>query len=141
MFEYVRALIELRDQYHCLRRAAYFSGRVESGSGLKDITWCGRDGTEFHADWNDSTIHFLGFRLDSAEDQAKTGVRSLYVAYNWHDQFQIVGLPANLPGTSWFRYVDTAGWFEPSFNVDVAQTRVGADYGLYERSVAIFLEK
>ena len=141
-YEFARAMIRLRNRYPALRPAEYFTGQARGGTGLKDITWCARDGGEVSGDgWSDPSAHFLGYRVDTQADTGAMGVRSIYVAYNWHDDFVEIALPPNCGGARWVRLADTAEWLEPAGNLDRDGTVIECRYGLHERSVAIFLEQ
>lgn len=141
-FCFARAMLQFRQRYGCLRPASYFTGNV-GASGLRDIAWYGADGNELTQGWSDPTITFLGYRFDGSLPQPSDAT-SLYVAYNWGDQFTAVTLPRCLFARRWHRFADTAEWAEvldPAGNIDSQSTVVDQNYGLHPRSVAIFIER
>ncbi len=141
-YEFAREMTRLRSRYTSLRPAEYFTGQDRWGTGLKDVTWYAADGNELAGyGWSDPGNHFLGYRINAHADTGATGVRSIYVAYSWHDGFVEFALPPPAGGWRWVRVADTAEWLEPAGNVDRNETVIERRYGLHERSVAIFLEK
>lgn len=141
IYEFARKMLAFRSRHGCLRPDRYFTGTDRWGTGLRDLAWYGADGQEFRGDWADSHICFLGFRIDSSPDQQATGVRSIYAAYNWNDAGVNIALPPNLAGARWVRVADTAEWMEPMGNVDREEVVIERNYGLHERSIALFVEK
>jgi glycogen operon protein len=139
-YEFTCAMIALRRQHPSLRPDGYFTGRDVAGSGLEDIAWYGADGRKFSA-WNDPACRFIGYRIDASGTSGSPAARSIYVGYNWNDAFTTIGLPSNLPGARWVRFADTAEWMEPVANVDRDGTVIDREYGLHERSVAVFVER
>jgi glycogen operon protein len=138
-FEFAREMLSLRHGYRALRPEQYFTGT--GGAGLKDVAWYAPDGSEMSGGgWSDPGRHFIGYRIDTRADRPSTGGISLYIAYSWHDDFLEIALPPNLPGAQWRRLADTAGWMEPTGNIDRSRTVIAGRYGVHERSVVIFVE-
>jgi isoamylase len=139
-YEFAREMLALRRRHTALRPERYFTGEKNLDSGLADLGWYGARGADFEA-WHDPGVRFLAFRVDTSCDHEATGVRSLYVGYNWNDSGIQIALPQNLRGARWLRLVDTAEWMEPSGNVDRDGVPIQGSYGVHERSVVIFQEK
>jgi isoamylase len=78
---FVTRLLAFRRAYSCLRRAAFYTGAVQAGSGLEDIAWYRDDGAEVDQGYfANPTNHFLAFRIDATATGDPAG--SVYVAYN-----------------------------------------------------------
>jgi pullulanase/glycogen debranching enzyme len=133
-------MLSLRNKFSSFRPGNYFTGLDLGGKGIKDIMWYRKDGNEFTInDWNSGT--FIGMRIDNHQYKIKGDAGSLLVAYNWNDQFLDVCLPENIKGMQWYRYADTANWFEFASNIDDQLTPLARHYGMYARSVLILIEK
>lgn len=140
IYRFFRGMLSLRNRFASLRPGNYFTGLDIGGKGIKDITWYRHDGCEYTLnDWNSGT--FIGMRIDNLQYAVKGDVGSLFVAYNWNDQFLNLTLPENSKGMQWFRYADTANWFECASNIDEQLTPLDRHYGMYARSVLILVEK
>jgi glycogen operon protein len=140
IYTFFKGMLSLRNRFSSLRPGNYFTGLDIGGKGIKDITWYQRDGYELTLnDWNNGT--FIGMRIDNLQYQVKGEVGSLFIAYNWNDQFVDVRIPENIKGMQWFRYADTANWFEFASNIDEQLTPLAHQYGMHARSVLVLIEK
>jgi glycogen operon protein len=140
IYNFFKGMISFRNRFSSLRPDNYFTGLDIGGKGIKDITWYRYDGYEYTLkDWNNGT--FIGMRIDNLQYHVKSDPGSLYIAYNWNDQFVNIHLPENINGMQWFRYADTANWFESASNIDNQLTPLAGDYGMHARSVLVLIEK
>lgn len=140
IYTFFKGMLSLRNRFSSLRPGNYFTGLDIGGKGIKDITWYRHDGYELTLnDWNSCT--FIGMRIDNLQYQVKGDVGSLFIAYNWNDQFADINLPENIKGMQWFRYADTAPWFEFASNIDEQLTPLAHQYGMHARSVLVLVEK
>jgi glycogen operon protein len=140
IYTFFKGMLSLRNRFSSLRPGNYFTGLDIGGKGIKDITWYRRDGYELTlSDWNNGT--FIGMRIDNLQYQVKGDVGSLFIAYNWNDRFVDVNIPENIKGMQWFRYADTATWFEFASNIDEQLTPLAHQYGMHARSVLVLIEK
>jgi glycogen operon protein len=140
---FVTRLLAFRRAYSCLRRAAFYTGAVQAGSGLEDIAWYRDDGAEVDQGYfANPTNHFLAFRIDATATGDPAG--SVYVAYNgWTAPIQTL-VPAPRPGRSWLVVADTAAAAEAWGNVRADGTYVplaGTQYTTDARSVALLIER
>jgi len=64
LVDFVRKLIALRRDHPVFRRAQFFHGAPTGRTGIRDITWLTRDGTEMTpAQWGDPSARFIGMLL------------------------------------------------------------------------------
>src|SRR5215472_5406652 len=114
LLEFTRALIALRREHAVFRRRRFFSGTVQSDTGLGDITWLTPAGTEMTvADWssdaralavllNGSAITEPGPRGEAITDD------NFLLLFNAGDQPVTFTLPAAGHAADWQVVVDTA---------------------------------
>jgi glycogen operon protein len=142
-FDYARRIMRFRGAHPALRPASFFEGKDHDGDGLADITWLRDDGQPADGGYMQSpSMHFLAYRIDASElgDTAA----SIYVAYNGWSGAVTVRLPWNLPGKSWYRAGDTAGWMESRGNFvepGEEEPMSGPIYELAGRSVLVLIER
>ncbi|MEO8620035.1 MAG: glycogen debranching protein GlgX [bacterium] len=67
LLAFTQKVIALRQAHPLLRRRHFFRGQPVPGSGSKDVTWIGPDGTELNdVDWRNPNAHVLGMLIDGA---------------------------------------------------------------------------
>lgn len=111
IFEFSKAMLNLRNDHPALRRGEFFTGKDNNGDGLPDIQW---HGVNYRTpDWS-STSRVMAWRLDGsrAETKAAADDNDFYVMVNNDSIEQTFQLPPNRPGKKWRRVADTAGWAE-----------------------------
>src|SRR6185312_11823782 len=73
LMQFVKRLIELRQQHPVFRREAFLTGREVRGSGLPDVWWFRPDGRRMtQKDWQRPDAHTLGVFLNGREIPGKT---------------------------------------------------------------------
>jgi len=134
IYLFARAMLRFRSRHPALRPVRWFTGTVQPGGTLPDVTWHAPDGGLLTEGWNDPDLGFLGYRV--AEPPG-----SVYMAFLWRDEPTDVVLPTPQLGACWRRVADTAAWMEPLGNVDSQPgPQIASGYGMHPRSVAVFVE-
>jgi isoamylase len=138
---FVKGLLQFRNEHPALRPSQFFKGRDVNGNGLKDIAWYSSAGAELSAADFDRTNGFIAFRLDTSADA--TGVRSIFAALNADGKGVDVKLPAPALGYRWHRVADTAAWFESKNNIHSKgfEEPVDRDYGMHGQCALLMVEK
>jgi glycogen operon protein len=142
---YTRLLCQFRLAHPALRPFNFFTGNVNSGSGIKDITWYRDNGAEVDSGYfADSNNHFLAYRIDGS-GMVNDPAASIYVAYNAYTAMITANLPEPGAGRSWYQVADTSasggtgfGYIHPAggeMKLDSLQ------YGVASRSVVVLIEK
>jgi isoamylase len=73
LVDFVRQLIQLRQQHPVFRRQQFLTGREVQGSGLPDVWWFRPDGRRMtQKDWNNANAHTLGVFLNGQEIPSRT---------------------------------------------------------------------
>jgi pullulanase/glycogen debranching enzyme len=106
--------MRLFHQHPVLRRRRFFQGRTIRGSEVKDLAWFRPDGKEMSdEDWNNPSVHCLGFRLagDAIQDTDARGNRivddTLLILLNAHYEPLSFVLPAHRRKVRWEIVFDT----------------------------------
>jgi glycogen operon protein len=113
--DFTRALLRLRQENPVLRRRGFFSGRVVSGAGTKDVTWLRPDGREMtEEDWKAPDGHAFAMlvRGEGSDERDERGQPiagdSLLVCLNGGAAPRAFSLPRlDTPG-AWRTIADTA---------------------------------
>ena len=132
VLRFVRELIHLRRRHRALRRTRFLTGAPGSGrDGLPDIRWYGE--TLAAPDWKNPSARVLAFTL-SGQDPAEP---ALHVLMNMAPVVKSVPLP-HLPGTAWFRALDTSLPAPQDVSPPQQQERLAAStYSAGPRSVVV----
>jgi glycogen operon protein len=114
MIEFTRRLIGIRQAHPTLRRGAFFSGKLQVATGIKDVTWLRQDGNELSdEEWNVAWMRCFGMRISGIVDEVDElgqAVRddTLLLLLNADQAQQGFILPATEGGGPWDVLVDTS---------------------------------
>jgi glycogen operon protein len=140
LLAFTRSLIRLFKQHPVLRRRRYFQGRQIRGSRVKDLTWCGPDGTEMTDEqWHAPGVRTLGLQLagDAIDDRGPRGERvvddTLLIILNADEKPVAFTLPNHEVAKRWEVVFDTV---HSTFSGAHGEFDGGSVYRLNERSVA-----
>jgi glycogen operon protein len=113
--DFTRALLRLRQENPVLRRRGFFSGRVLSGAGTKDVTWLRPDGREMtEEDWKAPDGHAFAMLVhgEASDERDERGQPiagdSLLVCLNGGAAPRAFALPRLAAPGAWRVIVDTA---------------------------------
>jgi glycogen operon protein len=141
--EFVRRVVAIRRQNPVFQRRDFLDGSVVNEAGTKDVFWLTPDDREMTiADWRGGSRRVLGVLLsaESIDDVDETGTRiegdSILVLINGGDREKKFRLPRRGPVSCWERLLDT--WFEEVDPEPRAPWKLGTNYALRPRSVAVF---
>jgi len=136
---FVQRLTFLRHHYPILRRNLFLNGEYIEELGVKDVTWIHPGGAEMEQQhWADSGNRCFGMLLDGRAQT--TGIRqrgteaTLLIVINGHYEPVQFTLPECAGAREWILLLDT------NTPEDGAGTHyaIGAQYGVTERSLALF---
>jgi glycogen operon protein len=137
--DFVKKVVRVWKGQPVFQRRHFFQGRAIRGSGVKDISWFGPDGSEITDEaWDDAVAGCLGMRLagDTIDDVDERGQPitgdTLLMLLNAGPAAAAFPLPPHKDGQRWELVFDTARPDAPPGPVPAAEP-----YPLRERSVVV----
>ena len=100
LLNFTRKLSRFRAQHSTFRQQHFLHGKLRPADGLKDVEWCGFDGSDVH--WQDPELSQVCLILRSSAGERENAV---FVAFNRADSDAHLILP---PGAIWKKGFDSA---------------------------------
>ncbi len=73
MLHFTRQITAFRRSHDIFRRSAYYDGKLNPTTGLRDVTWLENDGTLLHhEEWHQETRRCFGALMGSSSDSSST---------------------------------------------------------------------
>jgi isoamylase len=142
LLEFVRKLIQLRQQHRVFRRRKFFQSRAIRGENVRDIVWLDPAGTPMSEEqWRDGfarslAVFLSGPGLDERDERGRTIVDTDFVVLvNAHYETVEFKFPAQPQDARWELRMDTTN---PAFNGEDRVFAPGDTYALQGRALALF---
>jgi isoamylase len=142
LLEFVRKLIQLRQQHRVFRRRKFFQSRAIRGENVRDIVWLDPAGTPMSEEqWRDGfarslAVFLSGRGLDERDERGRTIVDTDFVVLvNAHYETVEFKFPAQPEDARWELRMDTTN---PAFNGEDRVFAPGDTYALQGRALALF---
>ncbi len=103
LFEFWRKLIKFRKNHTSLHRERFFTGEINSRSGIADISW--HNTRQGHPDF-DMSARSLAFMIDDDARGQERGI--IYAALNFSSDILEFELPVVISESPWRRVLSTA---------------------------------
>lgn len=140
-YEFVRKIIQIRNNQHVLHKRRYFEGRKIYGREVKDIRWLNSDGSDLSEDeWNHYNVKCFGLllngRLMNETDEFGNHIEgdALLLLLNNQDEPVPFTLPPQDLSSEWELLIDT-------FNENTDPVNIRDVYEIKERSLVLLKNK
>jgi len=115
LLDFVRRVLAIRRAGPAVQRCDFWRGQPVCQSGLKDVAWLNKDGTELtNDDWHDPKRRLLGMLTHgptnerATEDAQDTATRTYLLIVNGEDRARRFRFPSVPGGGKWMWKVNTA---------------------------------